>query len=75
VLKTTPPTEYFNIQLIASNAVCLQRNENTVMANKQHSCENNEKLKLETFVRSVGANFQTKISIIIVYELKKAENL
>ena len=47
--------------------MCLQKNENTVMANKQCGCEKNEKLKLETLVRSVGANLQTTIHINIVY--------
>jgi len=36
--------------------------------------QNNEKLILETLVRCVGANIQAMIHII-VYGLKKAENL
>ena len=58
------------------------RNENSVMANiaaintKQHGGANNEKLKLETLVRYVGANHQAIIIDIIIncYGLKKAEN-
>jgi len=60
----------------------LLRNENSVMANiaaintKQHGGANNEKLKLETLVRYVGANHQAIIIDIIIncYGLKKAEN-
>jgi len=48
--------------------VFLLRDENTVMANiaaintKLHGGANNEKLKLETHVRSVSANLQAIIS-------------
>jgi len=48
--------------------VFLLRDENTVMANnvainsKLHGGANDEKLKLETLVRSVGANLQPIIS-------------
>ena len=55
----------------------LLRNENTVMANfsainnKQHGRANNEKLKLETLVRSVGANLQAIIQIINSLRIKK----
>jgi len=43
---------------------------------KQHGGANNEKLKLETLVRYVGANHQAIIIDIIIncYGLKKAEN-
>jgi len=47
------------------------RNDNTAVANiaavntkQQHGGANNEKLKLETLVRSVGANLQSIIHII-----------
>ena len=59
----------------------LLRNENTVMANtaainkKQHGRANNEKLKLETLVHSVGANLQAIIQIINSLRIKKDENL
>ena len=44
---------------------------------KQHGGANNEKLKLETLVRYVGANHQAIIIDIIIncYGLKKAGNL
>jgi len=51
----------------------LQRNENAVIgqhcSNKQRGGENDEKLKLETLVRSVGASIHTTIHVIIVYGL------
>jgi len=49
--------------------VFLLRNGNTVMANiaaikiEQHGGANNDKLKLETLVRSAGANLQAIIHI------------
>jgi len=39
--------------------------------NKQHGRANNEKLKLETLVRSVGANLQATIQIINSLWIKK----
>jgi len=57
--------------------VFLLRNENTAIANivaintKQHGGANNEKIKLETLVRSVGANLQTIIHIINCLCIKK----
>jgi len=38
---------------------------------KQHGRGNNEKLKLETLVRSVGANLQAIIHIINCLRIKK----
>ena len=38
---------------------------------KQHGGANNEKLKLETLVRSVGANLQAIIHIINCLRIKK----
>jgi len=61
--------------------VFLLRNENTAIANvapintKQHGGANNEKLQLETLVRSVGANLQAVNSQSIVYTLKKTETI
>jgi len=46
-----------------------------IAVNKQYEDENNEKLKLETLIRSVGGNLQTKIHVINLYGLKTAENL
>jgi len=57
--------------------VFLLTNENTAMANiaainnKQHGRANNEKLKLETLFRSVGANLQAIIQIISSLRIKK----
>jgi len=39
--------------------------------NKQHGRANNEKLKLETLVRSVGANLQATIQIINSLRIEK----
>ena len=55
----------------------LLRNKNIAMANtaainsKQHGGANNEKTKLETLVRSVGANLQAIIHIINCLPFKK----
>jgi len=38
---------------------------------KQHGGANNEKIKLETLVRSVGANLQAVIHIINCLRIKK----
>jgi len=57
--------------------VFLLKIENIVMANiaaintKQHGGAKFEKLKLETFVRSVGANLQALIHIINCIWIKK----
>jgi len=57
--------------------VFLLRNENTAMANiaaintKEHRGANNEKIKLETLIRSVGANLQAIIHIIDCLRIKK----
>jgi len=55
----------------------LLRNENTAMAiiaainAKQHRGANNEKLTLETLVRSVGAHLQAIIHIINCLRIQK----
>jgi len=51
---------------------CLCKNENNFVANKQHGSENSEKLKLETLVRSAGANRQTTDHIINFLRIKKS---
>jgi len=61
--------------------VFLLRNEKTAVANiaaihtKQHGGAKNEILKLKALVRTVGANLQAIIRIIICLRIKKAENL
>jgi len=43
----------------------------TAINNKQHGGPNNEKLKLKTLVRSVGANLQAIIHIINCLRIEK----
>jgi len=56
--------------------VYLLRNENTAVANiaaintKQHGGAKNEKLNLETLVRTAGANLQAIIHIINCLRIK-----